>query len=273
MNRYLKSFTLALSIYALFAFGIYLIQKSQKSTLLAKKIELSSIKLVSQKSIKNEKPIKTKAITKPQKQIVQKKLEPKIIKPKIQKKIKHKKIEPKKIEPKKANPIKVVKKALEKKVKVAKKKRAKIPKRYKASAKIKSNYQHKKRAKLKAKRLLIHKKTKHTKKSKAKKSSHQTHKGSIYKKPKGNPNFLFNLVNKINSNKYYPKAAQRANIKGLVRASFTITSSGNVANITLNGPSIFYNSTRNAIVNSFPINTNNAPFALPKRVDIKISYR
>jgi outer membrane biosynthesis protein TonB len=238
-------------------------QKGQKSTLLAKKIELSSIKLVSQKSIKNEKPIKTKAITKPQKQIVQKKLEPKIIKPKIQKKIKHKK----------ANPIKVVKKALEKKVKVAKKKRAKIPKRYKASAKIKSSYHHKKRAKLKAKRLLIHKKTKHTKKSKAKKSSHQTHKSSIYKKPKGNPNFLFNLVNKINSNKYYPKAAQRANIKGLVRASFTITSSGNVANITLNGPSIFYNSTRNAIVNSFPINTNNAPFALPKRVDIKISYR
>ncbi len=268
MNRYLKSFTLALSIYALFAFGIYLIQKSPKSTLLAKKIELSSIKLVSQKSIKNEKPTKTKAITKPQKQIVQKKLEPKIIKPKIQKKIKHKKIEPKK-----ANPIKVVKKALEKKVKVAKKKRAKNTKRYKASAKIKSNYHHKKRAKLKAKRLLIHKKTKHTKKSKAKKSSHQTHKGSIYKKPKGNPNFLFNLVNKINSNKYYPKAAQRANIKGLVRASFTITSSGNVANITLNGPSIFYNSTRNAIVNSFPINTNNAPFALPKRVDIKISYR
>lgn len=85
--------------------------------------------------------------------------------------------------------------------------------------------------------------------------------------------FLSQLRAKINKNKAYPRIAQRRGMQGRVKVRFTILKNGNVGNISVNGPKIFYKSARKAITKSFPISTKNVPLSLPTTVNLTLRYQ
>ncbi len=62
-------------------------------------------------------------------------------------------------------------------------------------------------------------------------------------------------------------------MQGNVKVKFTILSSGKVGNISVSGPKVFHKSARNAVKSAFPINTKNAPIALPKSINITLRYQ
>jgi len=78
---------------------------------------------------------------------------------------------------------------------------------------------------------------------------------------------------KINKNKSYPKIAKRRRMQGSVKVTFTVSRSGNVSNIRLNGPKVFYNSARHAVKSAFPISVKNVPVSLPATVNVTLRYQ
>ena len=85
--------------------------------------------------------------------------------------------------------------------------------------------------------------------------------------------FFLNLRELINKNKSYPNSARRRAIEGDVEVCFFVLENGNVKNITLiSGKSIFKKSALEAIQKTFPINVDKTLFSFPKEFKITISY-
>lgn len=85
--------------------------------------------------------------------------------------------------------------------------------------------------------------------------------------------FLANIRAKINKHKSYPRIAQRRGMQGTVTVKFTILSSGKVGNISVDGPTVFHKSARNAVKSAFPVDVKNAPISLPKSISITLRYQ
>lgn len=86
-------------------------------------------------------------------------------------------------------------------------------------------------------------------------------------------NFLKQLVEKINANKFYPYVARRRAIQGNVEVMFEVLSDGSVQNIKLlSGKKIFQKSTLEAISKSFPLEVEKSLFNYPKEFKITIAY-
>ena len=85
--------------------------------------------------------------------------------------------------------------------------------------------------------------------------------------------FLAKVRSRIDKNKIYPKIAMRRGMQGSVQVSFTILPNGNVANISVNGPRVFHESTKKAVQKAFPISVKNIPISLPKTVSFTMHYR
>jgi len=115
---------------------------------------------------------------------------------------------------------------------------------------------------------IYHKKTS-SKKSLAKKALRKQHKSSKAQKNR----FLSKIRYKINANKSYPRIAQKRQMQGSVKVSFTILRSGAVGNITLSGKRVFFASAKEAVKSAFPISTKNAPISLPLHISITLHYR
>lgn len=97
------------------------------------------------------------------------------------------------------------------------------------------------------------------------------------KKTQANPDkvnrFYKKVRVKINQNKSYPKIAKRRRMQGAVKVTFTVLRSGEVSNILLKGPKVFYNSARHAVKSAFPISVKNIPVSLPATVHITLRYQ
>jgi len=97
------------------------------------------------------------------------------------------------------------------------------------------------------------------------------------KKTQANPekvhHFYKKVRVKINQNKSYPKIAKRRRMQGSVKVTFTVSRSGNVSNIRLNGPKVFHSSARHAVKSAFPISVKNIPVSLPATVNITLRYQ
>ena len=85
--------------------------------------------------------------------------------------------------------------------------------------------------------------------------------------------FLAEVRRKINRAKSYPRIAQRRGMQGTVKACFTILANGQVGNISLSGPRVFYASARKAIKSAFPVNVKKAPISLPVVVNLSLRYK
>ena len=90
--------------------------------------------------------------------------------------------------------------------------------------------------------------------------------------PNKKSKFLAKLRAKINSAKSYPKMAKRRGMQGVIKVRFTILKNGNVSNISMSGPKVFYRSVKKAIKSAFPI-SKKAPLSLPTSCNIKLNYR
>ena len=84
--------------------------------------------------------------------------------------------------------------------------------------------------------------------------------------------FLAKLRAKINSAKSYPKMAKRRGMQGVIKVKFTILKNGNVSNISMSGPKVFYRSVKKAIKSAFPI-SKNTPLSLPTTINLRLRYR
>ncbi len=85
--------------------------------------------------------------------------------------------------------------------------------------------------------------------------------------------FIEHLINRINSNKSYPKMARRRHIEGIVDVKFKILADGNVEDIQIiSGKKIFKKVTIRAIDQSFPIEVDSSIFDFPEVFKVKISY-
>ncbi len=85
--------------------------------------------------------------------------------------------------------------------------------------------------------------------------------------------FFLNLRELINKNKSYPNTARRRAVQGNVEVCFCILENGNVENIEqVSGKSIFKKSALQAIQRSFPIDVDKTLFSFPKKFKITISY-
>lgn len=85
--------------------------------------------------------------------------------------------------------------------------------------------------------------------------------------------FIANLIQRINSNKFYPNSARRRSIEGSVEVEFTVLADGNVKNIEIiSGQNIFAESTIEAIKNSFPVKIDDGLFVFPKKFKVDILY-
>ena len=62
-------------------------------------------------------------------------------------------------------------------------------------------------------------------------------------------------------------------MQGSVKVTFTVSRSGNVSNISLNGPKVFHNSARHAVKSAFPISVKNVPVHLPATVNVTLQYK
>lgn len=85
--------------------------------------------------------------------------------------------------------------------------------------------------------------------------------------------FLESIRAKINKHKSYPRIAQKRGMQGTVKVTFTILSSGKVGNISVDGPTVFHRSARNAVESAFPVDAKNAPISLPKSISIMLRYQ
>jgi len=85
--------------------------------------------------------------------------------------------------------------------------------------------------------------------------------------------FLSKIRAKINQAKSYPRIAKKRHIEGIVNISFTITNTGNIANLSIKGPKVFHTSAKRAVLNAFPIDTTNTPVTLPIDIKLKLHYQ
>jgi protein TonB len=85
--------------------------------------------------------------------------------------------------------------------------------------------------------------------------------------------FLSKIREKINQAKSYPRIAKKRHIEGIVNVSFTITKTGNIANLSIKGPKVFHTSAKRAVLNAFPIDTTNTPVTLPIDIKLKLHYQ
>ncbi len=85
--------------------------------------------------------------------------------------------------------------------------------------------------------------------------------------------FLANIRTKINKHKSYPRIAQKRGMQGSIIVKFSILSSGQVGQISVEGPKVFHASAISAVKSAFPINTKEAPISLPKNISITLQYR
>jgi len=81
------------------------------------------------------------------------------------------------------------------------------------------------------------------------------------------------LRTEIDKHKFYPRVAKKRMMEGAVKVRFTILANGNVGNISLKGPKIFYNSARNAVKSAFPINAKKSPISLPTTINLTLRYQ
>ena len=86
-----------------------------------------------------------------------------------------------------------------------------------------------------------------------------------------NNKFIGLLKRKINQNKIYPRVAKKRGLTGKVSVRFILNKSGRVSNISLSGSKLFFKSTKNAINNSFPINTKGVK--LPITINLSLLYK
>ena len=257
MSRYLKSFLITASIYLIASYLIFSLSNTKvynKSS----KIDISTIALKSTTTPQKTKQNKTKELKKNPTIKVPKKVPKKAV---IKSQTTKKSI--KKVSKKRVSKEKTYTKATKSKPKQKSKPNKKIS--HKRAKKVAKSPK-----KITKKRVAKTKKIGSKSKKIYKKSQNTTH---TQRKKASNPNFLNNLLRKINRNKSYPIVAKRAGISGSVKISFTILPNGEVSNISINGPSIFYKSSYNAIVKSFPIDTTDAPFYLPKRINMQLLYK
>jgi len=149
---------------------------------------------------------------------------------------------------------KVVEKPVVEKPKVEKKKPVEKPKK----KRIKKKIVKKKRPKKK------------TKKKASKKQASSKHSKST---PAQRNKFWSALRAKIDKHKFYPRIAKKRMMEGSVKVRFTILANGNVSNISLKGPKIFYNSARNAVKSAFPIEAKKSPISLPTTINLTLRYQ
>lgn len=81
------------------------------------------------------------------------------------------------------------------------------------------------------------------------------------------------LQRKINEHKFYPRIAKKRRMEGSVKVTFIVLSNGNVGNISLQGPKIFYHSAKNAVKSAFPIDVKKSPVSLPSTITLTLHYR
>lgn len=145
----------------------------------------------------------------------------------------------------------VIKKPVIEKPKVEKKKLVEKPKKQRITKKT------------------VKKKKKKTKKKASKKQASSKHSKST---PAQRNMFWSALRTKIDRHKFYPRIAKKRRMEGSVKIRFTILANGNVSNISLNGPKIFYNSARKAIRSAFPISAQKSPISLPTTINLTLRY-
>ncbi|WP_309499317.1 TonB family protein [Sulfurovum sp.] len=85
--------------------------------------------------------------------------------------------------------------------------------------------------------------------------------------------FLANIRAKINKHKSYPRIAQKRGMQGSVKVNFSILSSGQVGQISVEGPQVFHASAISAVKSAFPIDVKKAPISLPVNINIALQYK
>ncbi len=113
----------------------------------------------------------------------------------------------------------------------------------------------------------IKKKT-HKRKASKKVSSHKSRSSKAEKNT-----FLANIRATINKHKFYPRMAKKRRMQGSIKVRFTILRSGQVGNISLSGPKIFYASARKAVKSAFPVNAKKSPIQLPQTINLTLRYQ
>ena len=135
----------------------------------------------------------------------------------------------------------------------------------------------KKKSIKKTKKKIVKKKTPKekikTKKTKKKASKKQASSKQSKSTPAQRNKFWSALRRKIDRHKFYPRIAKKRMMEGSVKVRFTILANGNVGNISMKGPKIFYNSARNAVKSAFPINTKKSPISLPTTINLTLRYQ
>lgn len=117
------------------------------------------------------------------------------------------------------------------------------------------------------------KKIKKSKKYKKRTSSKQSASRASQRDSGKKNKLLSTLRRKINSNKSYPRMAERRGIEGKVKVSFRLLKSGNISNLRLTGSKIFYSSAKRAVQISVPLNTAGYKRVLPINVKITLYYK
>jgi len=85
--------------------------------------------------------------------------------------------------------------------------------------------------------------------------------------------FLARLRKKIDQGKSYPSIAKKRRVQGIVHVSFTISPTGELQNLQINGPRIFQSSAKNAVKNAFPVDTSSVTKLLPLNIRLKLHYQ
>ena len=85
--------------------------------------------------------------------------------------------------------------------------------------------------------------------------------------------FLSKVKAKINKAKYSLKMSVYMGLQGTVKIQFILLKNGDIGQLSISGPKAFHRSARQAVQQSFPINIQNIPFSLPKKVNLTLKYQ
>ncbi len=87
-------------------------------------------------------------------------------------------------------------------------------------------------------------------------------------------NFFRELKEEINSNKSYPRIAQRRNLEGDVKICFTIFENGSIKINELTGSKMFTRSSEQALLDTFPIDIpKELELSFPLKLNIELKYQ
>ena len=85
--------------------------------------------------------------------------------------------------------------------------------------------------------------------------------------------FLTDIKKKINENKAYPRIAKRRSIEGSTHIKFTIYKNGSIKIDALRGNKIFYDKSKEALLESFPVEIPQKIIStFPLQLDIDLMY-